>query len=45
MGNSTIQKLVIELTNKLHILDVKTIALSDTIGVSNQENISLLFTL
>ena len=32
-----------ELTNKLHILDVKTIALSDTIGVSNQENISPLF--
>ena len=31
----------IELTNKLHILDVKTIALSDTIGVF-PENISPL---
>ena len=36
-------EIVAELTNKLHILDIKTIALSDTIGVSNQENISPLF--
>ena len=36
-------EIVAELTNKLNILDVKTIALSDTIGVSNPVNISPLF--
>jgi len=36
-------EIVSELTNKLKTIDVKTIALSDTIGVSNPENISLIF--
>ncbi len=36
-------EIVADLTNKLHVLEVKTIALSDTIGVSNPENISPLF--
>lgn len=35
--------IVIEWTKKLSQLGVKTIALSDTIGVSNKENISYLF--
>lgn len=36
-------EIVADLTNKLHCLDVKTIALSDTIGVSNPANIAPLF--
>ena len=36
-------EIVSELTNKLKTIDVKTIALSDTIGVSNPENISPIF--
>ena len=36
-------EIVADLTSKLHVLEVKTIALSDTIGVSNPENISPLF--
>lgn len=35
--------IVIEWTKKLSQLGIKTIALSDTIGVSNKENISYLF--
>jgi len=35
--------IVAELTEKLHELEVKTIALSDTIGVSNSTNIAPLF--
>jgi hydroxymethylglutaryl-CoA lyase len=35
--------IVVELTEKLHRLEVKTIALSDTIGVSNPINIAPLF--
>jgi hydroxymethylglutaryl-CoA lyase len=35
--------IVAELTEKLHELEVKTIALSDTIGVSNPTNIAPLF--
>ena len=35
--------IVAELTEKLHKLEVKTIALSDTIGVSNPTNIAPLF--
>lgn len=36
-------EIVLELTNKLKTIDVKTIALSDTIGASNPENISPIF--
>lgn len=36
-------EIVAELTEKLHQLDVKIIALSDTIGVSNRANIAPLF--
>jgi len=36
-------EIVSELTNKLKTIDVKTIALSDTIGVSNPQNISQIF--
>lgn len=36
-------EIVADFTNKLHCLDVKTIALSDTIGVSNPANIAPLF--
>ena len=46
-GNPYVEKyhpeIVADLTNKLHCLDVKTIALSDTIGVSNPANIAPLF--
>ena len=36
-------EIVSELTNKLKTIDVKTIALSDTIGASNPQNISPIF--
>ena len=36
-------EIVLELTNKLNTIDVKTIALSDTIGASNPKNISPIF--
>tara|TARA_B000000532_G_C18868771_1_gene407474 strand:+ start:823 stop:1683 length:861 start_codon:yes stop_codon:yes gene_type:complete len=36
-------EIIADLINKLHFLDVKTIALSDTTGVSSPENISSLF--
>ena len=36
-------EIVLELTNKLDILEVKNISLSDTIGVSNPANISPIF--
>ena len=36
-------EIVLELTNKLKTIDVKTIALSDTIGASNPQNISPIF--
>lgn len=42
-GEKYHSEIVAELINKLYILGVKTIALSDTIGVSNPENISPLF--
>lgn len=35
---------VVELTEKLHQLEIKIVALSDTIGVSNPTNIAPLFT-
>jgi hydroxymethylglutaryl-CoA lyase len=42
-GDKWNSDIVIEWTNKLNQLGIKIIALSDTIGVSNQENISYLF--
>ena len=42
-GDKYHPEIVLELTNKLDILDVKTISLSDTIGVSNPMNISPIF--
>ena len=42
-GDTWNSDIVIEWTKKLSNLGVKIIALSDTIGVSNQENISYLF--
>ena len=42
-GDEWNSDIVIEWTKKLTELGVKTIALSDTIGVSNEENISYLF--
>ena len=42
-GDKYHPEIVLELTNKLDILDVKTISLSDTIGVSNPANISPIF--
>ncbi len=42
-GDKWNSDIVIEWTKKLSDLGVKTIALSDTIGVSNSENISYLF--
>ena len=44
-GDKYHPEIVLELTNKLDILDVKTISLSDTIGVSNPANISPIFNL
>ena len=37
------QDLVLELVDKLHLLQITTIALSDTIGISNTNSISQLF--
>ena len=42
-GDKWNSDIVIEWTNKLNQLGIKIIALSDTIGVSNHENISYLF--
>lgn len=42
-GDEWNSDIVIEWTKKLADLGIKTIALSDTIGVSNKENISYLF--
>ncbi len=42
-GDAWNSEIVIEWTKKLSELGVKTIALSDTIGVSNPENINYLF--
>jgi hydroxymethylglutaryl-CoA lyase len=42
-GDAWNSDIVIEWTNKLAEMGIKTIALSDTIGVSNAENISYLF--
>ena len=35
--------IVAELTAKLHQLEIRIVALSDTVGVSNPSNIALLF--
>lgn len=42
-GDTWNSDIVIEWTNRLAEMGIKTIALSDTIGVSNAENISYLF--
>ncbi len=42
-GDAWNSDIVIEWTKKLSQLEIKTIALSDTIGVSNKENINHLF--